>query len=483
MTEDRGERSDGKQNGLGWADADEMTAFETMMWRAEADPALRSTMVAVADLDATPDWPRLVAAHDWATRMVPRFRKRVVEPPLGLGAPVWSPDPDFDLDRHVRRVSVPSGQGWSGVLAIAEHLALTPFDRDRPPWEAVLVEGLPDGRAAYLLKLHHATTDGLGGVQLFNGLLNRSRETDTDKPQPEVPVVAGPGPWAALGRQVRHDAEALASVPVHMVRAAGAALRDPIAKAREAVAFGLSAIRVIGDPGAAPSPLLATRGPDWRFVSMELPFAPFRAAAKAGGGTVNDAYLAALLGAFRLYHEALGQPTDTIRMSIPVSLRADADSAGGNRIASLRLAGHIAEKDPVARMATIAADVARGRAEPAADDIGLVSPLLARLPGSVMAAVAGGVTKGNDLQASNVPGIREDVFLAGARVDRMFPYAPRPGCAAMITMLTHGDTCCLGANIDPAAITDRELFGRCLVEGFVEVLALGPDAPEPLLRT
>jgi hypothetical protein len=52
----------------------------------------------------------------------------------------------------------------------------------------------------------------------------------------------------------------------------------------------------------------------------------------------------------------------------------------------------------------------------------------------------------------------------------------------MITMLTHGDTCCVGANIDPASITDRELFGQCLVEGFAEVLALGGDAPEPTLR-
>ena len=470
-------------SGLGWADTDDMSAFETLMWRAEADPALRSTMVAVADLDAVPDWERLVTAHDWATRMVPRFRKRVVEPPLGLGAPVWSADPDFDLSRHVRRVSLPAGEGWAGVLAIAEHLATTPFDRQRPPWEALLVEGLPDGRAAYLLKLHHVTTDGLGSVQLFSGLLNRHRETDPDKPQPRVPDQDGPGPWGALGRQVRHDAEALATVPVHLVRAVGAALRDPIAKAREAVAFGISAIRVIGDPGATASPLLAERGPDWRFVSMELPFAPLRAAAKAGGGSVNDAYVAALLGAFRLYHEARGVPTDEIRMAIPVSLRSEDDGAGGNRIASLRLTGHLAEKDPAERMARIAADVARGMAEPAADDVGLVSPLLARLPGSVIAAVAGGITKGNDLQASNVPGIREEVFLAGARVDRMFPYAPRPGCAAMITMLTHGDTCCVGVNLDPAAITDRTLFGRCLVEGFAEVLALGPDVPpEPLLR-
>jgi diacylglycerol O-acyltransferase / wax synthase len=471
--------------GLSWADDDEMSAFETLMWRAEADPALRSTMVAFALLDRSPDWPRLVAAHEWATRMVPRFRKRVVEPPLGLGTPVWALDPDFDLARHVRRVSLPEGEGWPALLAEAEHLATTPFDRFRPPWEALLVEGLPDGRAAYLLKLHHATTDGMGGVQLFSGLLNRHRETDPDKPQPPAPdpdAEPGPGPWSALGRQVRHDAEALASIPTHVLRAAGDALRDPIARAREAVAFGLSAIRVMGDPKAEGSSLLARRGPDWRFVAMDLGFADLRAAAKACGRSLNDAYVAALLGAFRRYHEANGSSVEEIRMAIPVSLRSGDDDAGGNRIASLRLAGRIAEKDPRARMARVADDVARGRSEPAADDVGLLSPLLARLPGSVIAAVAGGVTKGNDLQASNVPGIREDVYLAGARVERMYPYAPRPGCAAMITMLTHGDTCCVGANLDPAAITDRDLFGRCLVEGFAEVLALGGDAAPPVLR-
>ncbi|MDT7745506.1 MAG: diacylglycerol O-acyltransferase / wax synthase [Actinomycetota bacterium] len=473
------------ESGLSWADADEMSPFETMMWRAEADPALRSTMVALALLDTAPDWPRLVAAHDWATRMVPRFRDRVVEPPLGLGTPVWAPDPDFDLSRHLHRFSLAEGDGWPEVLAAAERLAASPFDRHRPPWEALLIEGLPDGKAAYLLKLHHVTTDGLGSVALFSGLLNRRRETDPDKPQPPAPDPAeepGPGPWSALGRQIRHDAEALASVPTHILRAAGAALRDPIAKARGAVAFGLSAIRVIGDPGAAASPLLATRGPDWRFVALDLPFAPLRTAAKAAGGTVNDAYIAALLGAFRRYHEARGAPAEEIRMAIPVSVRAAGDEGGGNKIASLRLAGRIGEKDPAVRMAQVAADVARGRAEPAADDVGLLSPVLARLPGPVIAAVAGGVTKGNDLQASNVPGIREEVYLAGGRVERMYPYAPRPGCAAMITMLTHGDTCCVGANLDPAAITDRDLFAQCLVEGFAEVLALGGDAAPPVLR-
>ncbi len=95
----------------------------------------------------------------------------------------------------------------------------------------------------------------------------------------------------------------------------------------------------------------------------------------------------------------------------------------------------------------------------------------------MIAAVAGGITKGNDLQASNVPGIREDVYLAGARVERMYPYAPRPGCAAMITMLTHGDTCCVGANLDPAAITDRDLFGGASWRGSPRCSRSGETTP------
>ncbi len=259
------------------------------MWRAEADPALRSTMVAFALLDQAPDWPRLVAAHDWATRMVPRFRDRVVEPPLGLGTPVWAPDPDFDLSRHLHRFSLAEGDGWPRAARRRRApRRVTPFDRHRPPWEALLIEGLPDGKAAYLLKLHHATTDGHGQRRAVLGAAQPpgARPTRTSRSRRRrTGRGPGPGPWSALGRQVRHDAEALASVPTHILRAAGAALRDPIAKARDAVAFGLSAIRVIGDPGAAASPLLATRGPDWRFVALDLPFAPLRAAAKAAGGS------------------------------------------------------------------------------------------------------------------------------------------------------------------------------------------------------
>ena len=38
-----------------WGRAPEMTAFEALMWRAGADPVLRSHMTAVEILDRVPD--------------------------------------------------------------------------------------------------------------------------------------------------------------------------------------------------------------------------------------------------------------------------------------------------------------------------------------------------------------------------------------------------------------------------------------------
>ena len=36
----------------------------------------------------------------------------------------------------------------------------------------------------------------------------------------------------------------------------------------------------------------------------------------------------------------------------------------------------------------------------------------------------------------------------------MYPFGPLPGCAAMITLISHDGTCCIGINTDTAAVTD-----------------------------
>jgi WS/DGAT/MGAT family acyltransferase len=467
--------------GLGWGVEREMNALDAVMWRAEADPVLRSTILALHILETAPEWDRYVAAHDWGTRMVPRFRQHVISSAFGLAQPRWVVDRDFDLSYHVRRTRL-SEPTYACLLEAVQTLAMTPFDKSRSPWETVLFEGLPDGRAGYALKLHHATTDGLGAVQLLSGLHSRTAEPNPHKPQPPAPEPETLSHSRELVRQAGRDVRGAARFGVAGLAGSLAALRRPDRAVKEALEFAGSLQRVVGDPPAAPSPLLRERSMSWRFHALDLKFADLRAASKPHGYSLNDAFLAALLGAFRRYHDEHGCPVEAIPMSIPVSIRKQGDAAAGNRIAGAKMAGPVAIADPVERMRTISALVKGARSEPAAEALNALAPALARLPGTVIAQLAGGTTKNVDLQASNVPGLREDVYLAGARIERSYPFGPLPGCAAMIAMVSHGPYCCVGANIDAASFTDVDGFGRCLKDGFDEVLSLHPGAEPAILR-
>lgn len=457
-----------------WGQAREMNAIEALMWRAEGDPRLRSTITSLELLDCTPDWERFLAAHDWATRLVPRFRQRVVEPALGMGTPAWVVDPHFDLHYHVRRVQLPTGGGWSDTLHLAEQLAMTPFDRSRSPWEATLIEGLPDGASAYLLKLHHATTDGLGAVQLLGMLHSTSREPNTTKPQPAAPEHEYTTPAGLLSRQLSREATRVPATVLQGAAGAARALQQPDRALSRAVKFGASLRRVLADPDTDGSPLLRERSLSWRFTTLDVPFGQLRAASKTVDGSLNDAFVASLLGGFRRYHEELGVPIDTMPIAIPISVRKDDDAEGGNQFAGARLVAPVGIVDPQERMRAVGALVRKARSEPAIAALGLVAPVLSRLPSPMISQLAGGLTKANDLQASNVPGIRDDRFVAGARIVRAYGFGPLPGCATMITLVSHGDLCCIGVNVDPAAVTDGPRFERCLHEGFDEVLALAP---------
>jgi diacylglycerol O-acyltransferase / wax synthase len=460
-----------------WGTPKEMSPLEALMWRAEADPSLRSHMTAVEILDCLPDWDRLVAAHDWGTRVARRFRERVIEPPLGLGPPVWALDENFDLAYHLRRVSLPAPGSFRALLDLAQGVAMAPLDAVRPQWEAVLVEGLEGGRAAYILKINHALTDGIGAIQLLERLHSRQREHTYGKLQPAPPT---PGATTPAGVLVGQVAERLRAAPGDAGRTAmfalsltARALRHPRGTLGDAVCYARSLQRVLSPPGVAPSPLLSGRSMSWRFVTHEVPLAELRAAAKAVGGSVNDAYLAALLGAFRLYHERRGAPVELMPVAIPISTRADDDGLGGNRIAAARFAAPVSEADPRRRMRLVRECVSAARAEPAIDAVSIVAPLVSRLPTPLLTRVSRASTNTNDLQASNVPGIAHVAYMAGARVTHLYPFGPLPGCAAMITLVSHAGTCCIGANLDGAAVTDTKLFGRCLAEGFDEVLELG----------
>ncbi|MDJ0788505.1 MAG: wax ester/triacylglycerol synthase family O-acyltransferase [Myxococcota bacterium] len=467
---------------LDWGTAREMNALEALMWRAESDPHLRSTITSFEVLDCVPEWDRFVAACEWGSRMVPRFRQKVVEPSFGVGNPVWVNDPEFDLHYHVRRQVIPEGGGWREAFAAAEQIAMTPFDRARPPLEAVLFEGLPEGRGGLLLKMHHSTTDGMGGFQLFSQLHSRTREHNPRKRQPRPPSPEWKTPRDVLVEQLMRDTRAVAGAAADNVGTLLGALRHPLRTATGAARFAASMSRVLAEPDTDGSPLLRRRSLSWRFLAMDVAFRDLRAAAKAADSSLNDAFLAALLGAFRLYHDKKGRRIDTMPIAIPISVRREDDPEGGNRFTGARFAAPVGVADPAERMRAMGKMVRAARGEAALDGMSVVAPVLSRLPAPVITRLSGSLTQSNDLQASNVPGSREDLYIAGAKIERVYGFGPLPGCATMITLISHGETACIGVNLDPAAVTDPELFGRCLEDGFSEVLALVDGAAPPVRR-
>ena len=238
--------------------------------------------------------------------------------------------------------------------------------------------------------------------------------------------------------------------------------------------YASSLRRTLSPPPAPPSPLLTGRkGTAWRFRTLECPLPDLKAAAKAAGGSLNDAYVAALLGGLRRYHEEHGVDVDELPMAMPVSLRKSDDPMGGNKFAGALFAAPVGTADPAERIATLRGIVLTLRTEPALDSVSLVAPMLNRVPSQVGSAVFELVGSAADLSASNVPGVPYPVYMAGAKVERAFPFGPLPGVAVMAAMLTHNGICCFGLNIDGDAVGDVDVLVECLQQGLDEVLALG----------
>lgn len=458
---------------VSWGGAADLTAWEALMWRAEGDHRTRSAGVVVEILDSEPDWDRVVAAHDRLSQRIPRLRDRVVAPGLPFLAPAWSPDPHFDLAYHLQRFRLPEGGSLDDLYAVASVLAARPLDPQRPPWEALVIEGLPDGQSAYLLKAHHSLTDGLGLLQLLELTHGHGREPGSREPAPEPEQRRTVSSSGLLADRL---VSSFTTVPTGIARdaahAVGRFASDPVGVTTEAVRFVKSLRRVLNPPGAARSPILRDGGMGYRFATLDEPLSVLKAAGKAAGGSINDAFLAGLLGGLRRYHEERGVKVDYLPMAIPVSVRKADDPQGGNRFAAARFVAPVGEADPAARVAAIHRFIGDARKEPALGFTDIVAPVLGLLPDSALTHVAAQLTKVSDLQASNMAGVNRTLYLAGAKVLRLYVVGPRPGIAVMATLLSYEGNCCIGLNFDPQAITDTAMFLRCLQEGFDEVLSL-----------
>ena len=455
---------------------EELSAFDQILHRGEANPRTRSGIMTLEILDATPDWERFRTRFDISSRKVLRLRQKVVMPTLPTAAPRWVIDPDFNLDFHVRRMRVPEPGTLRQVFDLAEVAAQSPLDISRPLWSATLVEGLDDGRSAIMMHLSHAVTDGVGAVEMFANIYDLERDPPPQDPPPlPIPQDLSPNDlmregFNKLPGSIAGGVRGVVYAAAHVV---AEVIRDPISRMGDVVDYARSGARVMG-PVAEPSPVLRRRSLSSRSEAIDIEFGVLHKAAKAAGGSINDAYLAGLCGALRLYHAAKGVPIDSLPMAVPVNLRSEADPAGGNRFAGVNLAAPVGVADPERRIKSIRSQMTRKRDERALDMVGAIAPVLSVMPDSVLESIAGSLVS-SDVQASNVAVYAGDTFIAGAKILRQYGLGPLPGVAMMVVLISRAGYCTITTRYDRASITDPGLFARCLLSGFDEVLALGGD--------
>ncbi len=261
-------------------------------------------------------------------------------------------------------------------------------------------------------------------------------------------------------------------IPMTVASAIASAARNPLAFGGDVVRTTRSIARTLAPATSPMSSIMLRRGLGRRLEAFDVPLETMRRVAKATDASLNDVFVAAVVGGVRRYHERHGAAPVELRMTLPINLRQGDDDAGGNRFAPARFPVPTSIDDPRQRIAALRALVREQRAEPALQMTSALAGVLNRLPTATTTALFGGMLKCCDFVTSNIPGAPVPVYVAGARVDRLYAFAPAAGAAFNVALISHCDTCCIGVVIDTAAVPDPDVLLACLRTGFDEVLAL-----------
>jgi diacylglycerol O-acyltransferase / wax synthase len=253
-------------------------------------------------------------------------------------------------------------------------------------------------------------------------------------------------------------------------------MRSPVRVVRDAIGTLTSIAETVAPVQHALSPVMQGRGLGRNLDLVTVDLDDLKRAAKAGDATLNDAFLAAVTGGLRLYHEQHGASVDELRVTMPISIRKEEDPAASNRITLMRFRLPVFDADPVSRMHKIDKQARRVRAARSLPFTNAIAFGLDLLP----TAVAGSMLKRVDFLASDVFGPQFPLYLAGTKVTAYTAFGPTMGCAANLTLMSYDGACYVGITTDETAIPDPDVYAECLRAGFAEVLALA--APHNPIR-
>jgi diacylglycerol O-acyltransferase / wax synthase len=377
------------------------------------------------------DTSGLPAGHPTAERLaadirakmaaLPRFRQRL-SPPSRWRRPRWVDCPEVDWDWHVPSYDLTGPDGLPGgeqaLHAVLDELAATPLPRDRPMWRFALIHGFAPGRACAVLVMHHAIADGIGVVRQALTFIE--------------PPYALPAPARRAPGRLRRAA---------------------------AIAVGLAQLATDGRPaGRLPSSATAQR----RVGLVQFPLDEVRGIARRHGARVTDVMLSAVAGGLRRAVPDPGMLPPRLRVSVTLMVRDPGSTAEGNATAAVIMDLPLGPGPELERLADIAAHSNRLRTGTRALATRFVMQTVGDLlPPPAHAWFARTVYGGRFFHAvvSNMPAPDVQLFLAGAPMRDVYPMLPlAPGTPLTAGALGWHGGLCLGIELDPALIADREAF-------------------------
>ncbi len=276
--------------------------------------------------------------------LLPPFRRRIVEVPLRVHHPVWIEDPNFDLSHHVRRVGCPLPGGMREFAELVSDIASRQLERHRPLWEIWVVEGLEDGKIAFVAKIHHSVADGIAAASL---LANVAADLTGQVPLQPWRAEAVPRRWALFRDAVRDLGREIAGLPRLLRRTVRnmRAVRNRRAEADLAPPLPFQTPKTRFNTALTPHRI---------FTMSTLSLDDVKAVKNAFDATLNDVVLAVVAGALRRYLSERGElPDRPLVAGVPVSTAADPERLGGNKVSNMFTALRTDIADPIERLRAI----------------------------------------------------------------------------------------------------------------------------------
>jgi diacylglycerol O-acyltransferase len=437
-------------------------------WLRMEDPTNLMMVTGLLTFEERLDPDRLRGVIEERLLSFPRFKQRVEEPPLGMGPPWWVTDRHFELDAHLHRMAPPDPGDKGALEALVSDLMSTPLDFSKPLWQVHLVDY--GAGSVVVARIHHCVADGIALIQVLLSLTDPAAEPpprdhaagrEEEAERPQAPIAATIGRLAGAGLGLLRDPSRALGAGVMATAAAGT----------------LAQITLLPPDPKTPlkGPLGITKRAAW---SEPISLREVKAAGAPDGATINDVLVAATAGALRRYLIERGQDVREleIRVAVPVNMRPP-ERAGdlGNQFGLVFLSLPIGIEDARQRLAEVKRrmDDLKVSLQPAVA-MGMLS-VIGYAPAGVMPLAGQFFGSKASAVLTNVPGPREQLYLAGKPVKRAMFWVPQSGRLGLgISILSYNGEVLVGVAADAGLVPDPD---RIVSEFHADLAELTARAP------